>query len=110
MPTTVRSHAKINLGLYIGAPRADSFHALTTVYQTLELHDLVTVAARPAAGMLLIYGLMSGWGCRPADQHRERAASRLRGATTRQPLGQSGWDGVAISSKRGRAGDGPWAA
>jgi 4-diphosphocytidyl-2-C-methyl-D-erythritol kinase len=49
MPTTVRSHAKINLGLYIGAPRADGFHALTTVYQTLELHDLVTVAARPAA-------------------------------------------------------------
>jgi 4-diphosphocytidyl-2-C-methyl-D-erythritol kinase len=49
MPTRVRSHAKINLGLGIGAPRADGFHALTTVYQTLELHDVVTVAARPAA-------------------------------------------------------------
>jgi 4-diphosphocytidyl-2-C-methyl-D-erythritol kinase len=48
MPTTVRSHAKINLGLGIGAPRADGFHALVTVYQTLEMHDLVTVAARPA--------------------------------------------------------------
>src|SRR5580704_10306108 len=46
MPTTVRSHAKINLGLGIGAPRADGFHALTTVYQTLELHDIVTVSAR----------------------------------------------------------------
>lgn len=45
MPTTVRSHAKINLGLGIGAPRADGFHALTTVYQTLELHDLLTVSA-----------------------------------------------------------------
>jgi 4-diphosphocytidyl-2-C-methyl-D-erythritol kinase len=45
MPTTVRSHAKINLGLGIGAPREDGFHALTTVYQTLELHDLVTVTA-----------------------------------------------------------------
>ena len=42
MPTTVRSHAKINLGLGIGAPRADGFHALATVYQTMELHDLVT--------------------------------------------------------------------
>ena len=49
MPTKVRSHAKINLGLGIGAPRSDGFHALTTVYQTLELHDVVTVTATPAA-------------------------------------------------------------
>jgi len=49
MPTAVRSHAKINLGLYIGAPRADGFHALATVYQTLELFDVLTVTARPAA-------------------------------------------------------------
>jgi 4-diphosphocytidyl-2-C-methyl-D-erythritol kinase len=49
MPTAVRSHAKINLGLAIGAPRVDGFHALTTVYQTLELHDIVTVSAHPAA-------------------------------------------------------------
>ncbi len=49
MPIAVRSHAKINLGLSIGAPRADGFHALTTVYQTLELHDVVTVTACPAA-------------------------------------------------------------
>jgi 4-diphosphocytidyl-2-C-methyl-D-erythritol kinase len=49
MPTAVRSHAKINLGLSIGAPRADGFHALCTVYQTLELFDVVTVTARPAA-------------------------------------------------------------
>ncbi len=48
MPATVRSHAKVNLGLGIGAPRADGFHALVTVYQTLELHDLVTVSTRPA--------------------------------------------------------------
>ena len=53
MPTTVRSHAKVNLGLYIGAPRADGFHSLVTVYQTLELHDLVTVSARPAAATAL---------------------------------------------------------
>jgi 4-diphosphocytidyl-2-C-methyl-D-erythritol kinase len=48
MPTTVRSHAKINLGLGIGAPRPDGFHGLVTVYQTLELHDLVTVSAKRA--------------------------------------------------------------
>ena len=49
MPTAVRSYCKINLGLGIGAPRADGFHALATVYQTLEIHDLVTVTARLAA-------------------------------------------------------------
>jgi 4-diphosphocytidyl-2-C-methyl-D-erythritol kinase len=35
--------------LGIGAPRPDGFHSLCTVYQTLELHDIVTVEARPAA-------------------------------------------------------------
>jgi 4-diphosphocytidyl-2-C-methyl-D-erythritol kinase len=45
---TVRSHAKINLGLGIGAPRPDGFHGLVTLYQTLELHDLVTVSAKRA--------------------------------------------------------------
>ena len=49
MPTVVRSHAKINLGLFLGLPRPDGFHALATVYQTLEIHDLVTVTARTAA-------------------------------------------------------------
>jgi 4-diphosphocytidyl-2-C-methyl-D-erythritol kinase len=48
MPTAVRSHAKINLGLLLGPPRPDGFHSLLTVYQTLELHDIVTVTARPA--------------------------------------------------------------
>jgi 4-diphosphocytidyl-2-C-methyl-D-erythritol kinase len=53
MPTAVRSHAKINLGLGIGAPRADGFHALVTLYQTLELHDWVTVSARRASATML---------------------------------------------------------
>lgn len=48
MPTTVRSFSKINLGLAIGPARADGFHSLTTCYQTLAAHDLVTVDASPA--------------------------------------------------------------
>jgi 4-diphosphocytidyl-2-C-methyl-D-erythritol kinase len=48
MATCVRSYSKINLGLAIGPVRADGFHGLTTLYQTLDLHDLVTVEARPA--------------------------------------------------------------
>jgi 4-diphosphocytidyl-2-C-methyl-D-erythritol kinase len=53
MPTAVRSRAKVNLGLAIGAPRPDGFHPLATVYQTLELHDVVTVSARKAAATRL---------------------------------------------------------
>src|ERR1700748_238027 len=48
MPTRVRSHTKINLGLAIGPLRPDGFHQLTTVYQTLSLHEWVTVEAHPA--------------------------------------------------------------
>jgi 4-diphosphocytidyl-2-C-methyl-D-erythritol kinase len=39
----VRSFAKINLGLYIGVARADGFHELRTVYQTIALHDVIRV-------------------------------------------------------------------
>ena len=67
MPTAVRSHAKINLGLHIGAPRPDGFHALATVYQTLELHDLVTVTARRAAATAL--RLTSNDPRVPTDSH-----------------------------------------
>jgi 4-diphosphocytidyl-2-C-methyl-D-erythritol kinase len=49
MATRVRSYSKINLGLAVGPARADGFHALTTVYQTLQIHDFVTVTAHPAA-------------------------------------------------------------
>ena len=40
---TVRSFAKINLGLCIGASRPDGFHDLRTVYQTIALHDIIGV-------------------------------------------------------------------
>ena len=48
MATRVRSYSKINLGLAIGPVRPDGFHGLTTLYQTLDLHDLVTVSAKRA--------------------------------------------------------------
>ncbi len=41
---TVRAAAKVNLHLGVGRPRADGYHPLATVYQTLSLHDDVTVA------------------------------------------------------------------
>jgi 4-diphosphocytidyl-2-C-methyl-D-erythritol kinase len=49
MPVTLRSYAKINIGLRIGPPgvRGDGFHELRTVYQTIALYDRVTVELRP---------------------------------------------------------------
>ena len=49
MSTRVRSFCKINLGLAVGPPRDDGFHHLATLYQTLQLHDFVTVTATRAA-------------------------------------------------------------
>ncbi len=44
MAVSVRSFAKINLGLRIGALRPDGFHELRTVYQTIALHDTIRVS------------------------------------------------------------------
>ena len=50
MTIAVRSFAKINLGLYIGAARADGFHSLRTVYQTIALHDVIRVSIDRRSG------------------------------------------------------------
>src|SRR6266851_8397651 len=51
MPITVRSFAKINLGLCVGAPRPDGFHDLRTVYQTIALHDIIGVQVGRGTGI-----------------------------------------------------------
>jgi 4-diphosphocytidyl-2-C-methyl-D-erythritol kinase len=51
MSISVRSFAKINLGLRIGALRADGFHELRTVYQTIALHDEVRVSVVRGSGI-----------------------------------------------------------
>ena len=51
MTVTVRSYAKINLGLRIGAAREDGFHELLTVYQTIALHDVIRVSVERGSGI-----------------------------------------------------------
>lgn len=51
MAVTVRSFAKINLGLAIGALRPDRFHALETIYQTLAVHDTIKVDSGRGSGV-----------------------------------------------------------
>lgn len=53
MTVAVRSFAKINLGLYIGAARADGFHGLRTVYQTISLHDVIRVSVGRGSGIAI---------------------------------------------------------
>jgi len=42
----VRAHAKINLVLRVGAVQADGYHPLHTVFQSLALHDTLSVTVR----------------------------------------------------------------
>ena len=54
MTVAVRSFAKINLGLYIGRVRADGFHDLRTVYQTIALHDVIRVTVGRGRGIEIL--------------------------------------------------------
>jgi len=51
MTVTVCSFAKINIGLEIGPRRADGFHGLRTVYQTIALHDRLRVEVARGTGI-----------------------------------------------------------
>jgi 4-diphosphocytidyl-2-C-methyl-D-erythritol kinase len=51
MATLVRSFAKINIGLRIGPRREDGFHELRTIYQTLDIHDVIKVDVGRGVGI-----------------------------------------------------------
>ena len=51
MAISLTSFAKINLGLRIGPLRPDGFHELRTVYQTIALHDIVSVSVERGSGI-----------------------------------------------------------
>jgi 4-diphosphocytidyl-2-C-methyl-D-erythritol kinase len=54
MATSVRSFAKINLGLKIGPLREDGFHELRTIYQTIALSDQVRVDVGKGLGIEIV--------------------------------------------------------
>jgi 4-diphosphocytidyl-2-C-methyl-D-erythritol kinase len=54
MATSVRSFAKINLGLKIGPLREDGFHELRTIYQTIALSDTVRVDVSKGLGIEVV--------------------------------------------------------
>ena len=78
---SVRAHAKLNLDLRVGARRADGFHDLTTILQTIALHDSVTL--RAVEGLCRVRCAAAGV---PEDEANLvwRAAHRLWGALGRR--------------------------
>jgi len=53
MQVLVCSFAKINVGLCIGPKRADGFHELRTLYQTIGLHDVIRMSVGPGSGIAI---------------------------------------------------------
>ena len=111
MSTTIRSFAKINLGLKIGAARADGFHELRTIYQTIALHDVVRVEVQPGDGIEIRcedlaralrrdQHLLQGGGTSDARGQRQRPSRDHH----REAVAGAGWHGSRVV-QRGRDDD-----
>jgi 4-diphosphocytidyl-2-C-methyl-D-erythritol kinase len=70
----VRAHAKINLDLRVLGARADGYHELKTVFQTVDLHDTIAFVGRPGPFTIRVRGASV-----PADESNlvARAARAL---------------------------------
>lgn len=78
---TVRAPAKVNLGLSVGAPHADGYHSVATVYQAISLYDEVKAREAESGGYhLKLTG--EGAGDLPRDDSNlALRAARLLAAT-----------------------------
>jgi 4-diphosphocytidyl-2-C-methyl-D-erythritol kinase len=90
MRVTLRSCAKINLGLAIGPVRPDRFHALATVYQTIDAHDLLTVELLPREAAAARIEITTNIPQVPTD------ARNTVWKILEQALAAPGRDGVAV--------------
>ena len=74
----IEARAKLNLGLAVGPRRADGFHDLATIFQSISLADSLVVARRPRDFSLTI---------RHEDASARRRIARARG---RRVIGTAG--------------------
>lgn len=80
-PLTVRACAKLNLGLEVLGRREDGYHELRTIFQTIDLSDVIRIGPAPSGIELASDdpGLPLGeanLAYRAADQLRRRAGVR----------------------------------
>jgi 4-diphosphocytidyl-2-C-methyl-D-erythritol kinase len=66
----VEAHAKLNLGLAVGPARADGFHELATVFQSISLADSLVATPRRAGFTLAIRHEDASLVPRPAGRER----------------------------------------
>tara|TARA_A100001015_G_C14886359_1_gene670597 strand:- start:327 stop:1151 length:825 start_codon:yes stop_codon:yes gene_type:complete len=52
-----KSHAKLNLNLYVGPPQAGGLHNLHSIFQAISLHDQVTIKSSKAGHLVTFRGL-----------------------------------------------------
>jgi 4-diphosphocytidyl-2-C-methyl-D-erythritol kinase len=81
---TLPSFAKINLSLRVLGRRADGYHELHTVFQTISLHDELTFSARDDARIELTCDAPAGIPCDETNLvHRAAVALRERYGVSR---------------------------
>ena len=94
----VEARAKINLGLAVGPRRADGYHELATIFQSVSLADTLTIRPRPS-GFTLAVRYESAAACGgPARSRRGEVpagANNLVLRAARLLAGRRGWDGGA---------------
>ena len=76
------AHGKVNLHLGVGPLRDDGYHELATIFQSLSLHDVVTITETEQPGMQRLSCTTRGV---PADENNLawQAAERLLAGTDR---------------------------
>jgi 4-diphosphocytidyl-2-C-methyl-D-erythritol kinase len=85
----IRSYAKVNLGLEVLGVREDGYHELRTLFQTIDLHDDITLRPAEAVSVRCDHPLVPVDGTNLAA----RAADELRRRAGRE-------DGVAIEIRK----------